>query len=147
MTTSTHPTASPPLTDGLQPGMQPPTIAELTHNLLEQLSTLFRQELHLATVQLSQSLTVLLVGATSVVIAGALLFAGLLVLLCAAVLGLSFVMPAWGAAVLVGSVVMLLGILALSLGISRFRAATAGPWLSAESLRKDKDVLTRREHH
>jgi len=145
MTTPTRPTDSP-LVEEAQPGTQaPPTVAELMHHLLEQLSTLFRQELHLATVQLSQSLVALLVGATSVAIGGALLFAGLLVLLFAAILGLAFVLPWWAAAVLVGVVVVLLGLLALGLGISRFRRAKAGPARSVESLRKDKDVLTRHE--
>jgi len=142
MARSTQPTASQP-TDEPQSYEQPQTIRELVRHLLVQLSTLFRQELSLATAELSQSLTVVLGGATSVAVAGALLFAGLLVLLFAAVLGLAFVVPAWLAAVLVGVIVLLIGALLLGLGLSRFRATNLQPRRTAESLRKDKDVLTR----
>ncbi len=122
--------------------MEPQKISDLVRHLLEQVSTLFRQELSLATAELSRSLAALIVGITSVVVAGALLFAGLLVLLFAAVTGLSLVLPAWLAAVVVGVVVALIGASLLGVGVSRFKAATVPPRRSAESLRKDKDVLT-----
>jgi hypothetical protein len=124
---------------------QPQTIRDLLRHLVGQLSILFRQELSLAKAELSQSLPSLLAGATSIVIAGGLLFAGLLVLLSAAVLGFALIMSAWLAAVLVGGIVLLIGASLLWLGISRFRATNVLPRLSAESLRKDKDVLTHRE--
>jgi putative superfamily III holin-X len=127
-----------------QPGMEPQKISELVRHLLDQLSTLFRQELSLAIAELSRSLTALLVGATSVAVAGALLFAGLLVLLSAAVIALALVLPAWLAALVVGVGVVLIGAALLGVGVSRFKAASVAPKRSAESLRKDKDVLTHR---
>lgn len=144
MVSSTQPAESQP-THGLQSDTHPQTIPELLRHLLQQLSILFRQELRLATAELSQSLPSLLAGATSVAIAGALLFASLLVLLFAAVLAFALIMPAWLAAVLVGAIVLLIGASLLGIGISRFRATRIQPRLSVESLRKDKDVLTHRE--
>jgi hypothetical protein len=142
MATSTDP-AMPPATDERHSRMEPQKISELVRNLLDQVSTLFRQELNLAIAELSRSLTVLIVGLTSVAVAAALLFAGLLVLLFAAVTGLALVLPAWLAAVVVGVVVVLIGASLLGVGVSRFKAATVAPKRSVESLRKDKDVLTR----
>jgi hypothetical protein len=142
MATSTEP-AIAHTADEPQSRMEPQKISELVRHLLDQLSTLFRQELSLAIAELSRSLSALIAGATSVAVAGALLFAGLLVLLFAAVAGLALVLPTWLAAVVVGAVVVLIGASLLGVGISRFRAATVPPKRSAESLRKDKDVLTR----
>ncbi|HEY6924594.1 MAG TPA: phage holin family protein [Steroidobacteraceae bacterium] len=143
MATSTDPTMPPAIDEPRYP-LESQKITELVRHLVNQVSTLFRQELSLATAELSRSLTALIVGVTSVAVAGALLFAGLLVLLFAAVAGLALVLPAWLAAVVVGVVVVLIGGSLLSVGVTRFKAATVPPKGSAESLRKDKDVLTRR---
>jgi hypothetical protein len=143
MATSTDPTM-PQAADEPQSRMEPQKISDLVRHLLDQVSTLFRQELSLATAELSRTLTALIVGVTSVAVAGALLFAGLLVLLFAAVTGLALVLPAWLAAVVVGVVVVLIGASLLGVGVSRFKAAAVPPKRSGESLRKDKDVLTRR---
>jgi putative superfamily III holin-X len=141
---TSRPPATPHAEDDPQSRMEPQKISELVRHLLDQVSTLFRQELSLAIAELSRSLTALIVGATSVAIAGALLFAGLLVLLFAAVTALALVLPAWLAAVIVGVIVLLIGASLLGVGVSRFRAATVPPKRSGESLRKDKDVLTGR---
>jgi hypothetical protein len=143
MATSTDPTL-PPTLDERQLRTEPQKVTELVRHLLDQVSTLFRQELSLAIAEASRSLTALIVGITSVAVAGALLFAGLLVLLFAAVTGLALVLPAWLSAVVVGVVVILSGASLLGVGISRFKAATIPPKRSVESLRKDKDVLTGR---
>jgi len=142
MASSTEPIAA--AADEPQPRMEPQKISELVRHLLDQITTLFRQELSLAIAELSRSLSALIAGLTSVAIAGALLFAGLLVLLFAAVTGLALILPAWLAAVVVGVVVVLIGASLLAVGVSHFKAATVPPRRSAESLRKDKDVLTRR---
>lgn len=143
MATATQPTA-PQLADGLPPRVKRQTIPKLARRLLAQLSVLIRQELSLAWAELSQSLGSLLAAATSIVVAGVFLFAGVLLLLSAAVLGLTLVMPAWLAAVLVGAAMLLIGASLLGHGISRVRGTNVRPRLSGESLRKDKDVLTRR---
>lgn len=143
MAISTDPKV-PQAADDPQSRMEPQRISELLRHLVDQVSTLFRQELSLAIAELSRSLTAVIVGITSVAIAGALLFAGLLVLLFAAVTGLALVLPAWLAAVIVGVVVVLIGASLLGVGVSRFKAATIPPKRSAESLRKDKEVLTQR---
>ncbi len=120
------------------------TTLGLVRHLLDELALLFRQEVRLATAEVSRSLTKLLTGATSVAVAGAVLFAGLLVLLAAAVLGLALALPAWLAALVVGVVAILIGVALLGVGRSKFKAAHLKPEHTIDSLTKDKDVLTRR---
>jgi hypothetical protein len=66
-----------------------------------------------------------------------------LVLLTAAMLGLSHIMAGWLTALLVGIVVSVVGIVAIVAG-TRTLPETLQPKLSTRSLSKDKDVLTRK---
>ncbi len=139
-TTSAQP---PPALDAGERETQ--TTLGLVRHLLDELALLFRQEVRLATAEVSRSLTTLLTGATSVAVAGAVLFAGLLVLLAAAVLGLALALPAWLAALVVGAVVILVGFALLALGRAKFKEVHLKPEHTVASLSKDKDVLTRRK--
>jgi len=119
------------------------SIPTLVHRLTHELSRLFRQELALATAELTQTASKTL-GALSAAAAGAgVLYAGLLVLLAAAVLGLSQVMAAWLAALIVGVVVSVVGVGTLVAG-TRKVPDTMRPRRTARSVSKDKDVLTRK---
>jgi Putative Actinobacterial Holin-X, holin superfamily III len=142
MATISSPTAPPPDSTAIPPESQS-TLA-LVRRLLDELSVLFRQEVRLAIAEVSSALGSLTIGATSIAAAAAMLFGGLLVLLAAAVLGLSLALPAWLAALLVGLVVIGAGIVALRIGNARFHAGALKPARSARSLLKDKDVLTRK---
>jgi len=119
------------------------SVATLVHRLTHELATLVRQELALAGAEFTQILGKTLAAATAVAAGSAVLFAGLLVLLAAAVLGLSHIMAAWLAALLVGIVVSVVGIAAVVAG-ARALPHTLRPERSARSLSKDKDVLTRK---
>jgi putative superfamily III holin-X len=119
------------------------SVPTLVHRLTHELSRLFRQELALATAELTQTASRTL-GALSTAAAGAgVLYAGLLVLLAAAVLGLSQVMAAWLAALIVGVLVSAVGVGALVAG-TRKLPDTMRPKRTVRSVSKDKDVLTRK---
>src|SRR6266540_2079033 len=75
---------------------------DLMRRLLNEVATLFRQELALARAEFMRSISRLLVSATSVATGAAVLYGGVLVLLAAAVLGLATVLKPWLAALLVG---------------------------------------------
>ena len=119
------------------------SVATLAHRLTHELATLVRQELALVVAEFTQALGKTLAAATAVAAGGAVLFAGLLVLLASAVLGLSHIMAAWLAALLVGIVVSVVGIAAVVAG-ARALPQTLRPERSARSLSKDKAVLTRK---
>ncbi len=119
------------------------SVGGLLQRLTHELSTLFRQELALAAAEVSQTLGRLLGAVTTTAAGGAMLFSGLLVLLAAAVLGLSQVMAAWLAAVLVGAAVSIIGVVMVLAGV-RALPETLRPARTTHSLSKDKDVLTRK---
>jgi len=116
----------------------------LLRRLTDELTTLLRQELALATAEISRSMRVMLTGAASVAAGGAVLFAGLLAMLAAAVLGLATVLQPWLAALVIGAAVAIIGIVLVLAGIRSMDPSTLKPSRTAESLRKDKDVITRR---
>jgi hypothetical protein len=112
---------------------------DLMRRLLNEVATLFRQELALARAEFMRSVSRLLVSATSVATGAAVLYAGLLVLLAAAVL------EPWLAALIVGLVVGLIGYVMMHAGIKAMSGTTVKPELAEESLKRDKDVLTRKD--
>jgi hypothetical protein len=117
----------------------------LLRRLTDELSTLLRQELALATAEISRSMRVMLAGATSLAVGGAVLYTGLLAMLAAAVLGLATVLRPWLAALVIGAAVTAIGIVLVSIGVRSLDPSTLKPSRTAESLRRDKDVITRRQ--
>jgi xanthine/uracil permease len=113
--------------------------------LTDELSTLLRQELALATTEISRSMRVMLAGTASLAVGGAVLFTGLLSMLAAAVLGLATVLHPWLAALVIGAAVALIGIVLVVIGIRSLDPSTLKPSRTTESLRRDKDVITRRQ--
>jgi hypothetical protein len=114
----------------------------LVRRLMDDLATLFRQEMALATAELTGALTKLTAGIVSIATGGAVLFAGFLGLLASAVLGLSNVVEPWLAALIVGGVVTVVGVIMVLAGRKALDPSVLKPQRSAESLRRDKDVLT-----
>jgi hypothetical protein len=119
------------------------SVIALLHRLTHELAALFRQELALAAAEVTRTLRKILAASATAAAGGAVLFAGLLVLLAAAVLGLSHIMADWLAALLVGILVCVVGIAALVAG-TRALPETLRPRRSARSLSRDKDVLMRK---
>jgi uncharacterized membrane protein YqjE len=121
------------------------SVVTLLRRLTHELSTLLRQEIRLAAVEISGALKRALTGALATASGGAVLFAGVLVLLAAAVLGLATVLPAWAAALIVGGVVSLIGLILVVSGAKQLKPSALEPGRTVRSLSKDKDVLMRRE--
>jgi uncharacterized membrane protein YqjE len=115
----------------------------LLRRLTSELVTLVRQEIQLASAEVSRSLLTALKGGVSVAVGGAVLYAGLLVLLLAAVIGLSYVVAAWLAALIVGLVVGVIGYIMVHAGLKALSPGNLKPERTQESLQRDKDVLTR----
>jgi hypothetical protein len=121
------------------------SVAGLLQRLTRELGMLLRNELALASAEFTQALRKTLAAAVVAALGGAVLFAGLLALLAAAVLGLSHVMTAWLAALIVGSIVSLIGVATLSVGSRSLRAQNLKPHRVSRSLLKDKAVITRKK--
>jgi hypothetical protein len=119
------------------------TTLGLIKRLMNELATLFRQEVALASAEVIGALSKLAAGVLAIAIGGAVLLAGLLVLLASAVLGLANVVAPWLAALIVGAVVALVGLVLVVTGRRATDPTILKPRRSPESLRKDKTVLSR----
>lgn len=118
---------------------------DLLRRLTDELATLLRQELVLASAEVTRAMRLLLASAAALAVGGAVLFAGILAMLAAAVLGLATVLQPWLAALVIGAAVAVIGITLLSVSIRSLDPATLKPARTTESLRKDRDVITRRQ--
>jgi hypothetical protein len=118
-------------------------VRTLLRQLLGDLSTLCRQEIALAKADLTGSLCVARRSIGVLALGGAIIFAGFLALLAAAIVGLGALMPMWLAALAVGVAVVILGGVLLKMGQSAVGTAKFSPARSKESLLRDKDVLVR----
>lgn len=118
-------------------------VRALLRQLLGDLSTLCRQEIALAKADLSGALCVARRSIGVLALGGAIIFAGFLAMLAAAIVGLGALMPMWLAALAVGVTVVILGGVLLKMGQSAVGTAKFSPARSKESLRRDKDVLVR----
>ncbi len=115
----------------------------LIRQLLGDLATLCRQELALAKADFSDCLSAASKSIALMAIGGAALFGGFLVLLGAAILALGTVIALWLASLAVGVAVVVVGSLLLKTGLTRASAAKRPMLQSTDSLRRDKDVLSR----
>jgi len=140
---STLPQQDPPPGELESQDREAQSVPTLLHRLTHELSRLFRQELALAVAELTQTAGRTLAAISTAAAGAGVAFAGLLVLLAAAVLGLSLVVAPWLAALIVGVVVCAIGIGALIAGI-RSLPDTMRPKRTVRSVSKDKDVLTRK---
>jgi hypothetical protein len=130
--------------DTSQMGRDTESPAGLLRRLVDELTTLVRQELALATSEITRSIGAARAGITAIASGGAVLFAGFLVLLAAAVLGLAEVMEAWLAALIVGLIVGVVGYGMLQAGRKKLDPAQLKPVRTQESLRRDKEIFDRR---
>jgi hypothetical protein len=80
-------------------------LGAIVADVWENAEKLVRQELELGLAEIDRRVDKLKIGVTTAAIGGAVLYAGILVLLAAVVLGLSNVMAPWLAALIVGGIV------------------------------------------
>jgi hypothetical protein len=142
---ATNPHGSAPAGDAGNGEREAQSAIGLLRRLTEELSTLLRQELALATAEISRSMRLMLGGAASLAVGGAVLYAGLLAMLAAAILGLATVLQPWLATLVIGAAVAIIGVVLVLAGVRSLDPSTLKPSRTAQSLRKDKDVITRRQ--
>jgi len=125
-------------------GRQSESTAGLLTRLINEVSTLFRQELQLAKTEISEAVSEGKTALISMATGGAVLFAGILVLLQAAVFALAHIVSDWLAALIVGAVVAVIGFVMIQRGKKNLTPAALKPVRTQESLRKDKEMVERR---
>jgi Putative Actinobacterial Holin-X, holin superfamily III len=128
----------------LGPDVEPPQpqsgrpIAELLSDLANETGTLVSQEIALFKAELQEKAATLGIGAGALAAGGLIAFSGWLALLAAAILGLSYVLPPWLSALIIGAVVVALGGGLVLFGKSRLNADALVPRRTLDSLRADQ---------
>ncbi|MCP1313352.1 MULTISPECIES: phage holin family protein [unclassified Halomonas] len=127
------------------------SVGTLLTTLTRELTGLVRNEAELAKAEVSEKTHQALTAIAAIAIAGAVIFAGFLVLLAAAVFLLNDLLPPemtpWLSAVIVGAVVALIGMIMLSTGLNRIKAQSLAPRRTLQSLKDDKALADEHRRH
>ncbi len=114
------------------------TLGELFSELAQETSTLVRQEVNLAKVEMSQKASRAGRHAGVLAAGGALAYAGLLAILAAVIVLLDNVMPLWLSALLVGLVVAVVGYLLVRRALDALKREDFAPRETIETLKEDQ---------
>jgi len=112
-------------------------LGELFSDLVHETTTLVRNEVALAKVEMTQKATKVGRNVGSLVVGGAVGYAGLLAVCAAVILLLDRVMPAWLAALIVGVVVAVVAWVLISKALTALRSMDLKPQETVESLKED----------
>ena len=113
----------------------------LLRRLVNDLGLLVAQELALLKAETTESIGDLKAATASIATGGAVAFMGAFFLLLSAVYGLSNVVDPWLAALIVGGVVTLIGLVMLASGRSKLAPRSMAPSRTAASIRKDAEMI------
>jgi hypothetical protein len=121
------------------------SIGQLLADLSNESTALVRNEIDLAKAEISEKVTQVGLAVAALAAGGLVLFAGFLVLLDAAVFGLSKVLEPYGwpalAALIVAVATMIIGAIILMIGKSSLKPENLSPRRTAESLRRDTQMV------
>ena len=112
-------------------------LGELFSDLASDMSNLVRQEVELAKVEISQKAKHVGRNIAYLVVGGAIAYAALLAVIAAIILLLDNVMPSWGASLLVGVVVAIIGWLLIGKAVSALQQTDVTPRETVETLKED----------
>jgi len=117
------------------------SLGDLFSELAGETSTLVRQEVALAQVELTQKATTVGKNVGFLVVGGAVGYAALLTLLAALIIGLSYFIPAWAAALLVAVAVGVTAYLLISKALDALKNTDLTPRQTVETLKEDAQWL------
>jgi Putative Actinobacterial Holin-X, holin superfamily III/PUCC protein len=112
-------------------------LGDLFSDLASDMSNLVRQEVALAKLEITQKAKYLGRNVGYLVVGGAVAYAALLAVLAAIIMLLDKVMPAWGAALLVGVIVAGIAWLLIGKALSALQQAELTPRETVETLKED----------
>ena len=112
-------------------------LGDLFSDLASDMSSLVRQEVALAKLEVTQKAKFLGRNVGYLVVGGAVAYAGLLAVIAAIIMLLDRVMPSWGAALLVGVVVAGIAWLMIGKAVNALQQADLTPKETVETLKED----------
>lgn len=117
-------------------------LSELLSDLMNKVKFFFQQELQLFKSEISVKVTQAGKDLALIAVGGAMVYAGVLVLLIAATLALALVIPAWASALIIGIVGIGVGYALLQRGMNDLKHMNASPTQTLKSLKETKEWIT-----
>ena len=117
------------------------SLGDLFSELAAETGTLVRQEVALAQAEITTKATVVGKNVGFLAVGGAIGYAALLAVLAGVILGLSYFMPAWIAAILVGAVVGVAAFVLISSALAELKKTNLKPEETVESIKEDAQWL------
>ncbi len=126
-----------------KPQSQPDrSIGELFGDLTREMSTLFRQEVQLAKVEMTQKATETGKNVAFIAVGGFIAYAGLLALIATLVIILATAgLPWWAASLLVTVVVLAIGGVLVMQGLNRLKQTSLVPTQTMQTLKEDQEFI------
>ena len=116
----------------------------LIRQLAHEVPALLTKEMALAKAEIKETVETAKAGVAAVGMGAIVMFAGLIIVLLAAVYALANIMQPWLAALIVGAVAMVVGFIMIQSGKKQFDAFNLTPERTVNSLQKDKDAIQRK---
>jgi hypothetical protein len=125
------------MAQNVHPANDQRSLGELFGDLSREISTLFRQEVQLARVEITSKIPKLGRDIGFLVIGGAVAYAGVLALIATAIIALAYALPWWLAALIVAVVVTAGGLLLVQRGLANLRQDSPVPQQTLATLKED----------
>ncbi len=117
------------------------SLGDLFSELASSTGTLVRQEVALAQAELTQKATSVGKNVGFLVVGGAVGYAALLSIIAAAIIGLSYFVAAWAAALIVGLIVGVVAFILISSALSALKKTDLTPRETVETIKEDAQWL------
>lgn len=118
------------------------SLGDLFGDLAREMGVLFRQEVQLAKVEMTQKATETGKNVAFIAVGGFIAYAGFLALLATLVIILATVgMPWWAASLLVTVIVLAIGGVLVSQGLNRLKQSNLAPTQTMQTLKEDGEFL------
>lgn len=119
-------------------------LGALLSDLMSDLAELVSKEIQLAKAEASEKFSLAISGVVSLAVGGLVAFAGMLVLLDAAVYALALAFegaPLWVSPLIVGALVLAIGLVLLLRGRASLKSENLAPRRTVESIRQDAEMI------
>ena len=116
------------------------SIGDLVRDLLRQASVLLQEEIALARTEMSTKLPVAGRSVGLIAGGGALIYAGVLAVIAAAIIGLHALLPWWASALIVGIIVLAIGYVLIQGGLQGLKQTSLVPKRTIASFRGYQDL-------
>jgi len=117
------------------------SLGDLFSELASETGTLVRQEVALAQVELTNKAASVGKNVGYLVVGGAVAYAAALALIAAVIIGLSYFIPAWASALIVGVIVGVAAYMMISSALAALKKTDLAPRETVETLKEDAQWL------